>query len=208
MAYGSHHHITNVKWQNLARETLLFASSTPDQPPWQEQLADIVMLTREAYSLNLGQVNLGERVAILTTYEDPTRSTVRLCFRIVHESGAAVSCGYQTMILVHRVTGELVKAPPMMQQFLDAERADNLLESLREPSFAERLHSGAAGVKAILSPEMLHLGRQVANAPRHEAHARILDLSLREHPLGGALSPHSTTHGSPTDTPRQMEVAS
>src|SRR5262249_7084319 len=75
MAYGSHHHMTNFKFQNVARETLLFEEPT-DGPSWQEQLKDIVMLTREAYSLNLAPVSLGAKVAVLMTYEDPTRSSV------------------------------------------------------------------------------------------------------------------------------------
>jgi len=77
MAYGSHHHSVNIKLQNTARETLLFLSAKDGQEPWQVQLKDIIMLTREAYSLNLAPAMLGEKVAVLTSYENPTRSTVR-----------------------------------------------------------------------------------------------------------------------------------
>jgi hypothetical protein len=59
MAYGSHHHMANFKFQNIARETILFETNTEGQKSWQEQLKDILVLTREAYSLNLGPVGLG-----------------------------------------------------------------------------------------------------------------------------------------------------
>lgn len=175
MAYGSQHHITNIKFQNLARETLLFGIQDPDQAPWQEQLKDVVMLTREAYSLNLAPVDLGERVGILMSYEDPTRSTVRLCFRIVHENGKAVACGFQTMILVHRVTGELIPPPPLLARHLDASHDRNLLEILTAPSFSERLLAGGRGVKEIMSPEMLEIGRRIAAAPLHESFPKLVD---------------------------------
>ena len=56
MAYGTHHHTVNVKFQNIARETLLFHTNPDIEATWVEQLKDIVMLTREAYSLNLEQI--------------------------------------------------------------------------------------------------------------------------------------------------------
>src|SRR4029453_7930603 len=100
MAYGTHHHMVNLKLQNIARETILFESKSRGEGDWAEQLKDIVMLTREAYSLNLGAVGLGGKVGILLTYEEPTRSTVRLCFRVVDAHGQPVSCGFQTMVLM------------------------------------------------------------------------------------------------------------
>src|SRR5436305_14724253 len=83
MAYGSQHHTVNIKLQNVARETILFASRVDGREVWQEQLKDIVMLTREVYSLNLAPVDLGHKVAVLLTSADPTHRTLRLCFRIV-----------------------------------------------------------------------------------------------------------------------------
>jgi hypothetical protein len=50
MAYGSQHHMVNLKFQNLARETILFESKCRGEGDRAEQLKDIVMLTREAYS--------------------------------------------------------------------------------------------------------------------------------------------------------------
>ena len=150
MAYGSHHHMTNLKLQNVARETLLFESRTAGREEWKRQLADIVMLTREAYSFNISPVGLGEKVAILLSYEDPTRSTVRLCFRVVRWDGRPVSCGYQTMVLIHKDTQELVPAPPMLAQYLDPRNPYSLLETLVAPSFAARLHKGSNAAKEII----------------------------------------------------------
>ena len=134
MAYGTHHHTVNVKFQNIARETLLFHTNPDVEATWTEQLKDIVMLTREAYSLNLEPVALGGKVAILMTYEEPTRSTVRLCFRVMDHNGKPVSCGYQVMVLVHKDTHQLVPAPALLTQYLDTTNGKNIIEPLTNPS--------------------------------------------------------------------------
>jgi acyl-CoA thioesterase FadM len=174
MAYGSHHHMTNLKFQNTARETLLFESRTNGKEDWREQLANIVMLTREAYSFNIAPVNLGEKVAILLSYEDPSRSTVRLCFRVVRWDGKPVSCGYQTLVLIHKDTQDLVPAPPMLAQYLDPSKPYSLVEELAKPSFAARLHNGGNGIKQIMSPDICSLGAKVAGADLCDAHPRII----------------------------------
>lgn len=164
MAYGSQHHMVNIKLQNVARETVLFDSRLQGREAWREELADILILTREAYSLNLAPAALGEKVAVLMTYEEPSRSTVRLCFRIVRFDGEPVSGGYQTMIMADRVTQELVPAPRLLTQYLDAGRDDNLIEPLTDPSFADRLKAGGAAVRSLFGEEVRALGRHVANA--------------------------------------------
>jgi len=183
MAYGSQHHTTNIKLQNIARETILFASRVEGREVWQEQLKDIVMLTRECYSLNLAPVDLGQKVAVLLTYEDPTYSTVRLCFRVVRFDGQPVSCGYQTMILMDRETQALVGPPPMLAQYLDAGREDSLVEPLKDPPFAERARGGGRFLKDIFSETVRALGARVANAQGAQATPRIIDESLREFEL-------------------------
>ena len=183
MAYGSQHHTVNIKLQNIARETILFASRVDGQAVWQEQLKDIVMLTREVYSLNLAPVDLGQKVAVLLTYEDPTHSTVRLCFRIVRFDGQPVACGYQTMILMDRETQALVGPPPMLAQYLDAARENSLVERLTEPSFGERAKGGGRWLKDIFPPAVRSLGAHVANAERAQATPKIIDESFREFDL-------------------------
>ena len=80
--------------QNVARETILFETRRDGKRCFDEETRNMVMLTREAYSLNLAPVGLGEKVAVLLSYEDPTRSTVRLFSLGVHATpnrGAAVT---------------------------------------------------------------------------------------------------------------------
>jgi acyl-CoA thioesterase FadM len=180
MAYGSQHHMTNLKLQNVARETLLFESRTNGQEDWRKQLADIVMMTREVYSFNMAPVELGEKVAILLTYEDPTRSTVRLCFRVIRADGKPVSCGYQTMVLIHKDTLEPVPAPPLLAQYLDPANPYSLIEGLVDPSFTGRLHNGSTGIKQIMSPGICALGARVANASLSDAFPRIVDVDGQE----------------------------
>jgi acyl-CoA thioesterase FadM len=179
MAYGSHHHMTNFKFQNVARETILFDGARGG-PSWKEQLKDIVMLTREAYSLNLAPVGLGGTVAVLLSYEEPTRSSVRLCFRVVDAEGQPVSCGYQTMILIHKDTGELLPAPQLLTQYLDVESECNLLEKLTEPSFADRLKTGSRAVKAIFPESIRNLGKYIASAPKRSAYPKLIDEAMNE----------------------------
>jgi acyl-CoA thioesterase FadM len=181
MAYGSQHHMVNLKLQNIARETILFASRVGGRSVWQEQLKNIVMLTREAYSLNLAPVDLGQRLAVLMTYEEATHSTVRLCFRLVRFDGKPVACGFQTMVLMDRETQELVGAPPMLAQYLDAERDDSLLERLSGPSFGARAQQGGRWLRDIFSDRVQAVGEHVANAQGARAVPRILDESLREY---------------------------
>ena len=76
MAYGSTHHMTNIKFQNLARETLMFEGRVNGEIAWKEQLKDIVLLTREVFSLNLAPVELGDKIGILLSFEGATRSSV------------------------------------------------------------------------------------------------------------------------------------
>jgi hypothetical protein len=183
MAYGSHHHMANFKFQNTARETILFETNTEGQKSWQEQLKDILVLTREAYSLNLAPVGLGGKVAILMTYEDPTLCTVRLCFRVIDQRGEPVSCGFQTMILLHKDTHEMVPAPPLLTHFLTAESKVSLLEELRNPGFAERAAAGSRELKNIFPDSIRRLGASIANSPRETAYPKIIDESQHEYSL-------------------------
>jgi acyl-CoA thioesterase FadM len=179
MAYGSHHHMANFKFQNIARETILFDSKLGAN--WKEQTKNLLMLTREAYSLNLAPAWLGECVAILLSYEEPSRSTVRLCFRVIGPEGQPVSCGYQTLLLVDKDTHELALAPPVFTQFVNPENEGNLIEKLTSPSFAERTHCGGKWVKDIFPEPIQRLGKSVANASRETAYPKIIDEALNEY---------------------------
>ena len=180
MAYGSHHHMANFKFQNIARETILFDSKS-GAGGWEEQTKDLLMMTREAFSLNLAPLGLGQCVAILLSYEEPSRSTVRLCFRVMGPEGQPVSCGYQTMLLLNKDTHELALAPPIFTQYLSVEREGNLIEKLTSPSFAERTHCGSRWVKDIFPDSIQRLGKAIANASREMAYPKIIDEAFREY---------------------------
>ena len=175
MAYGSQHHMANIKLQNLARETLLFSSRIDGRIAWQEQLRDLLILTREAYSLNLLPVALGETVAVLMTYEEPTRSTFRLCFRIIDSQGKGVALGYQTMIVLGKESQALAPAPRLFMQYVDSAGQLNLLESCRDPSFADRLKAGGTKVRGLLSQPVCEIGERVARAAGEAPHPRFVD---------------------------------
>lgn len=175
--------MTNFKFQNVARETILFETTVNGENNWREQLKDIVLLTREAYSMNLAPVGLGDKVAILLTYEDPTLSTVRLCFRVIDQRGQPISCGYQTMIAMHKDTHELLSAPPMVLKYADARAEWNLLEGLRDPSFGERTMAGSREIKRIFPESIRRLGETIANAPVNRAYPRIINESFNEYTL-------------------------
>jgi acyl-CoA thioesterase FadM len=184
MAYGSHHHTVNVKLQNIARETMTF-DCRMGGISWEEQLKDKVMLTREVHSLNLAPVTLGQSVATLLSYEEPSRSTVRLCFRMIGQQGQPVSCGYQTMLLLHKDTHEPgnAMALPLFRYFLDTENAGNLVEKLTNPNFAERVHCSGRWLKEIFSEPVRQLGKAIANAPREQAYPKIIDEAFNEYPF-------------------------
>ena len=183
MAYGSHHHMTNVKFQNIARETLFFESKVDGTVGWYEQMKDILVLTREAYSFNMAPVGLGEKVGILLSYEAPTRSTVRLCFRVMNQRGERISCGYQSLIMLDKDTHHLVPAPTLLTQYLDPARGYSLVETVANPSFVEQVHAGSKAVKDLFPAEVCALGRHIASAPAPEAYPKIMDTSFMEYPF-------------------------
>ncbi len=183
MAYGSHHHMANLKFQNVARETLLFESKVDGKTGWYEQMKDIIVLTREAYSFNMAPVGLGEKVGILLSYEDPTRSTVRLCFRVINTDGMPVSCGYQTLVMLDKDTQHVVPAPALLMQYVDPAKGFSLVEPLTDPSFSERAHGGSLAVKDLFADDVRCLGQRVASAPMQEAYPKIIDTTFTEYPL-------------------------
>jgi hypothetical protein len=119
---------------------------------------------------------LGEKLAVLTSYENPTRSTVRLCFRIINDGAKPIACGYQTMILIHKDTLELVPGPPLLTQYVDPSYENSLLEGLLNPSFEERVHSGSKELKNIFSEDVCELGRRIATAPVEESHPKFVSI--------------------------------
>ena len=132
----------------------------------------------------MAPVALGDKVGILLSFEEQTRSSVRLCFRSIRSDGQPVACGYQTMICMHKDTYELVPAPPVLAQYADARTEYSLLETLINPSFAERARNGSRGVKEIFTEKMCALGKSVANSPLERAYPKIIDENGKEFAIG------------------------
>jgi acyl transferase domain-containing protein/NAD(P)-dependent dehydrogenase (short-subunit alcohol dehydrogenase family)/acyl-CoA thioesterase FadM len=175
MAYGTHHFLTNFKFQCEAREHLFFKywMATPERRAEHEEL---VMLTHEGYSRNLAPVSVGDTVGILLTREDTGPSSVRMCFRVVRSDGAPVCCGYQTLVLSNRA-GAIVPATPAMRRFGLAFR-----EKLTEPSFAERVVAGT-GLDRIFDEATIREGVATALGSREGSMPVSLDRPIREDAL-------------------------
>jgi acyl transferase domain-containing protein/NAD(P)-dependent dehydrogenase (short-subunit alcohol dehydrogenase family)/acyl-CoA thioesterase FadM len=167
MAYGSHHFLANFKFQCIAREHLFFEEIVDFSPAGRADHESIVFLTRDAYSRNLAPVRVGEKVAILVSAEEPTRSSVRFCFRVIRQDGVPVSCGFQTMVCISKETGVLVPAPPSVLR-----GSGMMTEEMRSPPFAERV---IAGKTERLFPErIVALGKDVANSPVERFYPRFV----------------------------------
>lgn len=168
MAYGSHHFLTNFKFQCIIREHLLF-DKTLDvaTSEGKREFDKLILLTQQGYCRNLAPVRVGEKVAILLSVEEPTLSTVRFCFRVVRHDGVPITCGFQTIVCMSSETGAVVSAPPFVLQ--DGIR---LKERLESPSFAERILSGRT--KGVFDNAVIALAVAVANAEPNMSYPRFI----------------------------------
>lgn len=185
MAYGSHHFMTNFKFQCVLRETLLFNSRPGETDDWKDEMDRVVMLTHQAYSRNLAPVRLGQRVGLLMSYEDPGLGSVKLCFRAVREDGVPVSCGFQSIVCLDAHTQNVTQAPRVLTCNVQVTGAGSLLEAAAEETFCERAFRGGTRTTSLFGPEVIAIGRHVANAPLHLSYPRILDEHLGAHLLPG-----------------------
>jgi len=138
MAYGTHHFLTNFKFQCEAREHLLFAQIL-DRCTAEERRTfdDIVFLTQDAFSRNLCGLPVGAKVGVLLSLENATTFSVRFCFRVVGPQGQPVACGFQTLATVSLRTRQLVSAPTLLRQY-----GHLLRERLCTPNFEKRVLAG------------------------------------------------------------------
>ena len=141
MAYGSHHYLTNFKFQCVAREKFVFEEGLGEDPALKQEFDEYIYLTQEGYTRNLAPVGLAEKVAILLSYEDLSLSRVRLCFRVVRFDGVPVSCSYQTQVCISRRSERIVPFPVMMMERL-RKYQDAIHDPLQDPDFAECAHRG------------------------------------------------------------------
>ena len=165
MSYGSHHFLTNFKFQCTAREHLFFEEFVDESSEGRAAHESHILLTREGYTRNLAPVEVGQRVAILLSLEDQSLSSVRFCFRVVREDGEPVCCGYQTLVCISKETGRVVPAPPIVLKY-----GVLLREELENPTFADRIHAGK--LREVFAPGIRQLGRNIACS---ETTRRVID---------------------------------
>jgi acyl transferase domain-containing protein/NAD(P)-dependent dehydrogenase (short-subunit alcohol dehydrogenase family)/acyl-CoA thioesterase FadM len=182
MAYGSHHFLTNFKFQCVAREQMFFEHVVEASAEGSKDHENLILLTQQAYMRGLAPVAVGQKVAVLVSAEERTLSSVRLCFRILREDGEPVSCGFQTLVCVSRDTGQVVAAPPSILRGEDLMR-----ERLTAGSFAERVLAGK--LRAVFDDEVRAIGRAVAGAPPERSYPRFLGRQEHATMAGGRTDP-------------------
>jgi len=158
MAYGSHHFLTNFRFQCAVRESLFFDYLGREYADARAEYEKIVILTRDGYSRNLAPAMLGERVAVLLSLAQPTRSSIQLCIRTINGNGEPVACGFQTLVFMDR-QGGLTPYPSALDQFSGMNL--ELGERLVEPSFATCAINGGRLLDAVFPDEVRALGRKV-----------------------------------------------
>jgi acyl transferase domain-containing protein/NAD(P)-dependent dehydrogenase (short-subunit alcohol dehydrogenase family)/acyl-CoA thioesterase FadM len=179
MAYGTHHFLTNLKFQCEAREHFLFAEIIDRLSPEERRsFDDVVFLTRDVFSRNLGSVPPGERVAILMSVEEPTLISVRFCFRVFGSDGRPITCGFQTAATVSARTHQPIVAPPAIRRC-----ASILSERLSGPDFKSRVLAG--NLAAIFTGYAHRAAAEVLAVPEGQATARL----VRSAPWESASTP-------------------
>ena len=182
MAYGTHHFLTNFKFQCFARETLFFKHIVDTSAQAAQAHRDMVLLTREGYARNLSPVEVGKRVGILVSVEAQTQASIRCCFRVVNEHGEPVTCGYQSLVCVSAETGQVMEAPDsVLGKFA-------LMGEALDPSFQELVHAGK--IRKIFPEAIRELGKAIALGQKPEAFIEApLDIAQTLPPKTGWLLP-------------------
>ena len=186
MAYGSHHFLTNFRFQCDAREKLLFGSPYFATAQGKRELDRIRLLTVDGYTRNFAPASLGEELAILLSLEELGKTSLRFCFRVINGRGQPVTAGYQTVVAADSASGEPTLWPEGLRALLGE------LEDLAEPApFGARLHAG--GKDALFSPELCDLGARLVARQRPGAAGQQIGAPAPL-PSNGALV-ETRTHG-------------
>ncbi|WP_437573433.1 SDR family NAD(P)-dependent oxidoreductase [Sorangium sp. So ce887] len=162
MAYGSHHYLTNFRFQCIARETLYFAEAADGTLPYEDDRAAIRLLTTEGYSRNLAPVRVGERVAIFMTLGGVTRSSAYGYFRTVRFDGEPVACGYQRIVAVSATSDELAPLSRSVTMHVGA-----LDEQVPHQRFVELALRGGSALRELFPEHLLRHAVEVARGPLH-----------------------------------------
>jgi acyl-CoA thioesterase FadM len=146
MAYGSHHFMTNFRFQCAAREGLLFSDALYRDPAFREDFDRVILYTAEAYSRNLGPANLGDRLVVLLSVEERTTIGLRFCFRVLNERGQPVSVGFQSVLCASR-EGMIVAFPPSFEAAFD--RVAEIIEAPGPLSFRDAVLRGGKAARDL-----------------------------------------------------------
>ncbi|HET9959026.1 MAG TPA: SDR family NAD(P)-dependent oxidoreductase [Polyangiaceae bacterium] len=176
MAYGSHHFLTNFKFQCAAREALLFLAEPDGTEPWRSELGSVELLTREGYTRNLSPLGLGDWAAVLLTAEEVSYGSFRLCFRVVSSAGEPVACGHQQIVVLDRVSRRVSALPEVIQR---------RLAPIVEPAgatFAERLRRGGSRLAQLFPRELRELSARIARGEFIHESSPYFDIPTRSAP--------------------------
>lgn len=171
MAYGTHHFLTNFKFQCAAREALIYGNIIDNQINWREELPEIIMLTRDGYTRNMNAVPVGERVVVLMTFEEPNLCSLRLCFRTISNKGIPVACGYQTIVCISKNTGEMVELPRAFTQFRDL-----VAEPCSSPYFFQRALEGGRLSNELFPEYLCSFAQEFTKLPARESYSKIINI--------------------------------
>lgn len=170
MAYGTHHFMTNFKFQCAARESLLFGNIMDKQEDWRDELKDIIMLTRDGYTRNMNPVPVGEKVTVFMSFEEPSLSSMRLCFRTIGSNGEPIACGYQSIVCVDSKGTGLVELPKSFTQF-----REYVEEKCQEPMFDERARKGGKLAEELFTPKLAEFSKWFTSAISRESYPKIVN---------------------------------
>ncbi|QSQ18542.1 type I polyketide synthase [Myxococcus landrumensis] len=174
MAYGSHHFLTNFKFQCAGREHLLFSPHFFEVPEFRRDFDRVLLLTHEGYSRNLSPANLGDRLVVFTSFEARGEVSLRFCFRTMKWDGTPVACGYQTVLCADKETGLLCPFPESFRPCLDS--LAGIFEPEGAPSVRERALKGSAAAQELFPESLRALARQLLADPASLGTARIVEL--------------------------------
>ncbi|AKF82981.1 polyketide synthase [Myxococcus fulvus 124B02] len=174
MAYGSHHFLTNFKFQCAGREHLLFSPHFFEVPEFRRDFDRVLLLTYEGYSRNLAPANLGDSLVVLTTFEERGEVGVRFCFRTLKRDGTPVACGYQTVLCADRTTGALCAFPDSFRPCFES--LSNMFEPASAQSFRERVLKGGSAIQELFSEPVRALARRLLEDPASLGTSRLVDV--------------------------------
>jgi len=191
MAYGSHHFLTNFKFQCAGREHLLFSPHFFEVPELRRDFEQVLLLTYEGYSRNLAPANLGDRLVVLTSIEDGGEVSLRFCFRTLKSDGTPVACGYQTVLCADKAQGSLRAFPESFWRCYAAMK--NIDEPAAPLSFRDRALRGGSAVNELFPEALRQLARSLLADPASLGTSRLVD-TAQETPAVSPSRPQEPSH--------------